>query len=117
MGAAVDFKPTVTRNKRLYAAKPGSVAIMSRMRILSAVNLDPNEKQNNRANERHEKTSRMKGRSGRRFRKEPSNQTTHDGAGYTQKSTFHKPQILSARDEHLSKPTDNRSDNDGPDDV
>ena len=79
--------------------------------------LSPNIKQNDRADDRHNKTGRMKGGTGRWFRKESCDQTSNNGTADAEQACENEAEVFGARQNFLCNPTDDETDNDGPDDM
>src|SRR5712664_423564 len=75
----------------------------------------PDPEQNKRAQDRHNKASRMKGGARRRPGEDPRDQTANDGSADAEKRRHQEAHLESH--ERFRDPSDNETDNDRPNDV
>src|SRR5437667_3265982 len=77
--------------------------------------LQPEIEQQDRTDDRHDETGRVKRRSGRWFRQESRDQAADDRTGDAQQRAVPEPEALSQGE--LRNPANDGTDNNGPDDV
>ena len=77
----------------------------------------PNEEQNDRPNERHDETGRMKCRPRLRFGEQAADQSPYNRATNSEKRSHYETEMLCARHDGARDQTDDETDNDVPDDV
>ena len=77
----------------------------------------PGPEQDDRANHRHDESSRMKCRTGCRFGEDPSDQTTDDRSGDAEDRGHDKSHLLCAGQNPARTQADNETNNDRPNDV
>jgi len=82
-----------------------------------AAPLAPGPEQDDRANDRHDESSRMKRRSRCWPREEPPDQTAQDRSADAEKRRHDKAQVLHTRHDRARAQADNETDNDRPNDV
>src|SRR5205823_5506547 len=77
----------------------------------------PGPEQDQRADDRHDESSRMKGRAGCRPREEPPDQTADDGSANAEKRGHDEGQVLHTWQDRARTQAHNETDNDRPNDV
>src|SRR6516225_919148 len=77
----------------------------------------PNKEQNDGPDDRQDETSRMKRRTRRRFREQTGDQSTDDRAGDPKHRGHYETEMLGARHDGARDQTNDKTDNDVPDDV
>ena len=77
----------------------------------------PDKKQNDRADDRHDETGRMKCRTRLRFGKKATDQAADDGATDPQQCGHYETKMLSTGHNRARNQTDDETNNDVPNDV
>src|SRR5207237_10451957 len=89
----------------------------SQMPLLARRQFYPNKEQNDRADDRHDETRRMKRRTRFGFGKQASDQSADDRAADTDQRRHYEPELLSARHNRACDQPDDETDNDVPADI
>jgi hypothetical protein len=89
----------------------------SQMPLLARRQFYPNKEQNDRADDRHDETRRMKRRTRFRFGKQASDQSADDGTTDTDQCRHYETEMLSARHDRACNQPDDEANNDVPNDV
>jgi hypothetical protein len=84
---------------------------------LSGRQFYPNKEQNDRADDRHDETCRMKRRTRFRFGKQAADQSADDRATDTEQRGNDETEILSAGHDRACNQPDDETDNDVPNEV
>ena len=77
----------------------------------------PNKEQNYRADDRHDEAGRVKRRTWLRFGKQAADQSPYDRATDSEERCHYETEMLCARHDGARDQTDDKTDNDVPDDV
>ena len=89
----------------------------SQMPSLARRQFYPNKKQNDRADDRQDETCRMKRRTRFRFGKQACDQSADDRATDTDQRRHYETEMLSARHNRACNQSDDKTDNDVPNEV
>ena len=86
-------------------------------RLADQIKFNAGVEQNQRADDRHDKSGRVKAGTGCRFRKESGDQTADDGTADAEQAGKDEAEVLDTRHNFLGNPATNETDNNRPNDV
>ena len=84
---------------------------------MSARQFKVDKEHDDRADNGHDETGRMKRRTRLRFREQPADESTDDRADYPEQRGHYETEMLRTRHDGAGNQTDDETDDDVPDDV